>query len=268
MGARLAIVLAGTLAASSLGCGPSGGVPTDPLEGFRLVDLSHAFDDSTVFWPTGRPFEHHRTAWGAQPGGFWYSAYDLQFSEHCGTHLDAPIHFAEGQATVGALTLDQLSGPLVVVDARAACEADRDHAVPAAALDAHEAEFGPIAAGAAVLFRTGWSDRWPDTLAYLGDDTAGSADNLHFPGISPEAAAWLVGRAVAVTGIDTASIDPGPSTDFAAHQVLAAAGIPILENVAGLQQIPARGAHLLAFPMKIGAGSGAPCRIAALVPAG
>ena len=187
-------------------------------------------------------------------------------SEHCGTHLDAPIHFAEGKAAVGDLSLDQLSGPVAVIDIEAQCEANPDYVATPSDLAAYEERHGTVAGGMIVLFRTGWSRRWPDTLKYLGDDTPGKADALHFPGISPEAAQWLVERGIGVTGIDTASIDPGNSADFAAHQVLAAHSIPILENVARLDKVPPKGAHLLAFPMHIGSGSGAPCRIAALVP--
>lgn len=265
MTAPRSCLLAALLAAAP-GCdsGPRG--PADPLEGFRIVDLSHAFDDTTVFWPTGQPFRHSRTAWGRQPDGYWYSSYDLAMSEHSGTHLDAPIHFAEGKAAIGQIPLEDLAGPLAVVDIEAQCAEDPDYAATRADLDAFEKSHGPVSAGTIVLFRTGWSRRWPDTLAYLGDDTPGRADNLHFPGISADAARWLLERSVAATGIDTASIDPGTSQDFAAHQVLAEGSIPILENVASLAGVPERGAHLLAFPMKIGIGSGAPCRIAALVP--
>lgn len=256
------------LVAVTLGCSRGPQQPGDALAGYRFVDLTHPFDETTVFWPTGRPFHHEQTAWGAQDGGYWYSSYDLALSEHCGTHLDAPVHFAEGGPTVGDLSLEDLSGPLAVVDIELQCEADPDYTATAADLDAHEERHGAIATGDIVLFRTGWSSRWPDTLQYLGDDTPGKADALHFPGISPEAARWLVGRGVVATGIDTASIDPGHSQDFAAHQVLAAEAVPILENVASLDGVPPRGAYLLAFPMKIGHGSGAPCRIAALVPSG
>ncbi len=263
---RIPYVLVGALACS-WACGPQVQRATDPFAGYKLVDLTHPFDDTTVFWPTGQPFHHQRTAWGLQPGGFWYSSYDLAMSEHCGTHLDAPIHFAEGKPAVGELQLEDLAGPLAVVDLVEQCEANPDYAASAADLDAYEAKVGAIGAGSIVLFRTGWSRRWPDTLRYLGDDTPGRADALHFPGLAPDAAQRLVERGVSAVGIDTASIDPGPSTEFPAHQILAAASIPILENVANLEQSPESGAYLLAFPMKIGQGSGAPCRIVSLVPA-
>ena len=249
------------------GCSaPPAETRSDPFDGYRIVDLTHPFDDETVFWPTGQPFQHVRTAWGPQPGGYFYSSYDLQMSEHTGTHLDAPIHFSEGQETVGAVTLDRLMGPLAIVDIRNHCQANRDYAAGPSDLEAHEAKFGEIEAGMIVVFRTDWSQRWANTLEYLGDDTIGTANDLHFPGVSTAAAQWLVDRGITAVGIDTASIDTGDSTDFRAHQFLASNSIPVLENVASLEGVPGRGAFLLAFPMKIGRGSGAPCRIAALVP--
>ena len=82
--------------------------PINPLDSFRLVDLSHPYDDETIFWPTGKPFQHEQTSWGISAGGYWYSSYDFALSEHSGTHIDAPIHFGEGKATIGELSLEQL----------------------------------------------------------------------------------------------------------------------------------------------------------------
>ena len=250
------------------GCGDGGtpDVPADPLGAFEIVDLSHAFDERTVYWPTGQPFRHESTAMGPQPGGFWYSAYDLAMSEHTGTHLDAPVHFAEGAPAVGDLLLEDLAGPLAVIDITSQSESDPGYSARLADLERHEARHGPIQSRMIVAFRTDWSRRWPDTLSYLGADTPGRADNLQFPGISPQVARRLADLGVAAVGIDTASIDPGSSTDFPSHQILAAASIPALENLARLESLPERGAHLLAFPMKIARGSGSPCRVAALVP--
>ncbi len=262
----LVCILLGVAVWSCGGSGPPGASPANFLDNFTLVDLSHAYDDETIFWPTGKPFLHKRTDWGISAGGYWYSSYDFESSEHSGTHLDAPIHFAEGKPAVGAIPLDKLAGPAFMVDIAARCERDPDYAATVADFEAFEAAHGRIAAGSIVLARTGWSSRWPDVKRYLGDDTPGSAANLHFPGISPDAARWLAARKVGVVGIDTASIDPGTSTDFEAHRILAAAGIPGLENVANLDALPAVGATVLALPMKIGKGSGAPCRIVALIP--
>ncbi|MCB9384461.1 MAG: cyclase family protein [Bryobacterales bacterium] len=237
----------------------------DPFAGFRWIDLTHAYDAETIFWPTGEAFEHVQTAWGQTPGGYFYSSYDIALSEHSGTHLDAPIHFGEGKKTADQIPLEQLAGPAVVVDVSAKAAADADYLVSAADIEANEAEHGEITAGSVVLLRTDWSKRWPNVKAYMGDDRPGHADALHFPGLAPEATELLAARGIHAVGIDTASIDYGPSADFQTHRILAAAEIPILENLTGLEQTPARGAYVIAMPMKIGDGSGGPCRVAALV---
>ena len=144
--------------------------------------------------------------------------------------------------------------------------ADADYRASAEDIRNWEAEHGVIAPGTAVLFRTGWATRWPDALSYLGDDEPGSADNLHFPGLAEDAMRLLVERDAGLVGIDTASVDYGPSTDFIVHQVGGAAGIPNLENVGDLSEVPATGFLLIALPMKIEAGTGAPVRIVALIP--
>ena len=128
-----------------------------------------------------------------------------------------------------------------------------------------EQAHGEIPPGAIVLLRTDWSRRWPDAREYLGDDTAGDASNLHFPGYGVEAARLLVEqRQVASLGVDTASIDHGPSTDFMVHQIAGASNVVALENVANLGQVPPVGSWIVALPMKITNGSGGPVRILAL----
>jgi hypothetical protein len=113
--------------------------------------------------------------------------------------------------------------------------------------------------GAIVLVRTGWSRHWPDRKAYFGDDTPGDTAHLHFPGIAEDAAQLLVARGVAAVGIDTPSIDHGPSADFRAHLLLNA-DIPAFENLTGLEELPARDFWVIAMPMKIRGGSGGPGR--------
>lgn len=234
-----------------------------------LVDLSYPYDEHTVYWPTApSTFDKETLSYGETDGGFFYSAYTFSTPEHGGTHVDAPIHFAEGQATVDEIPIERLVGPGVVIDMTEAASADRDALLSAEAIEAFEADHGPIAPETIVFVRTGWSKYWPDAMAYLGDDTPGDASNLHFPGLSEDAARALANRGVAAVGIDTASIDHGPSKDFLAHRVLGEAGIPVFENVASLERIPETGARIIALPMKIGGGSGAPVRIVAEVPGG
>ncbi len=149
----------------------------------------------------------------------------------------------------------------------AAADANPDALLSEADILNFEREQAPIAPATIVLIRTGWAARWPDRKRYLGDDEPANASNLHFPGISKEAAELLVEREVAAVGIDTASIDHGPSRGFEAHRALMEAGIPAFENVASLDLVPMRGARIIALPMKIGGGSGGPLRIVAVVPA-
>jgi kynurenine formamidase len=232
----------------------------------KLVDLSWPFDEQTIYWPTAKSFHWSKDAWGTKPGGYFYSSASFAASEHGGTHLDAPLHFNQQGAAVDALPLARLVGPALVVDVAAACAKDPDHRVGADELTAWEKAHGRIAERAIVLVRTGWGRHWPDKKRYLGSDVPGDAAHLHFPGLSRAAAELLVARTVDGVGIDTASLDAGPSTDFIVHRVLMAAGIYGLENVAALERLPPTGATLIALPMKIKGGTGGPTRIIALLP--
>ncbi|HEX7038360.1 MAG TPA: cyclase family protein [Pseudomonadales bacterium] len=233
----------------------------------RVVDLTHAFDEDTVYWPTDtRGFRLERLARGHTEGGWFYSAYAFCTAEHGGTHLDAPVHFNEQGQSVDQVPLERLVGPGVVIDVSAKASADPDYRLAVAELEDHERRHGPIPADAIVLLRTGWSARWPDRRAYLGDDTPGDASNLSFPGYGEEAARVLVEeRHVAVLGIDTASIDYGASDDFPVHRLAARRQVAGLENLTQLDRLPATGFTVVALPIKIAGGSGGPVRVIALL---
>jgi kynurenine formamidase len=238
------------------------------LRTYRIIDLTHAFDDNTVYWPTSPSrFELKPLAFGKTPGGYFYASFVMCTPEHGGTHLDAPLHFAEGHASIGEVALERLMGPAVVIDVSKQAAADPVYRATPEDIAAFERDHGPIPAGAIVLLRTGWSRFWPDVKQYLGDDTPGDASKLRFPGYGIDAARLLVEqRHVAVLGIDTASIDYGPSTDFMAHRIGAARDVANLENLTGLAELPATGATVIALPMKVAKGSGGPVRVIALVP--
>jgi kynurenine formamidase len=153
-----------------------------------------------------------------------------------------------------------------VIDVRAKVEKDRDYLLAPEDVLEHEARHGRIPVGAVVLVHTGFGKYYPDLARYLGSDVRGKAEGLHFPGIGEAAARLLVEREVDLVGLDTASLDHGPSTDFRAHRVLNEANVPGLENVANLHLLPPSGATVLALPMKIAGGTGGPCRIVALLP--
>ena len=237
------------------------------LEGARLLDLTHPFDSRTVYWPTAKPFTLAPVAAGMTPGGYWYAANDFCAAEHGGTHLDAPIHFAAERWTADEIPLDRLVGPAVVVDVSERAARDPDTLLTRADLAACEARDGRIPDGAVVLVRTGWDRFWDDRGRYLGSTAAGDTAHLHFPGVSAEAAEWLTtARRLRSIGIDTASIDHGPSRDFRAHRVLTNANVPVFENLAGLAALPRRGATFIGLPMKIRGGSGGPLRAIAVLP--
>ena len=234
----------------------------------RLVDLSHSFNAKTIYWPTAQKFKLTEVADGETEGGWHYSAYNFEGAEHGGTHLDAPIHFSAGGNTADKVPLRKVVGAAVTVDVRAKASADADYLITPADLMAFEAANGQIARDTIVLLRTGWSSRWPDARRYLGTAERGNAavPKLHFPGLSEEAAEFLVKqRRIKAVGIDTASIDRGQSTDFRAHRVLSAAQVPVFENVTNLNRVPAEGFHVVALPMKIEGGSGGPLRTIAII---
>jgi kynurenine formamidase len=248
------------------GCLTTGASPE--LSG-DLVDLTHSFDAETIYWPTAPGFELHVDFEGRTEGGWFYESNTLRTSEHGGTHLDAPVHFAEGRPSTAEIPLERLVAKAVVIDVSAACAADRDHAITPIEIEAWEQAHGRIPDGAIVLFHTGFDRHWPDAEAYLGTAQRGpeGVAALRFPGLSAGAARWLVERrVVAAVGIDTASLDPGRSKTFDAHRILFARDVPGFENVTGLGALPPVGATVIALPMKIRSGSGGPLRIIAVLP--
>lgn len=260
----LITLLAGLL---SFGCANDSVQPSPR----QVIDLSHAYDSTTVYWPTAAGFELREDSKGWTEAGYYYEANSFTTAEHGGTHLDAPIHFAEGRWTVDEIPLERLVGPGVLVDVTGPCGVNRDHRVTVEDLVLFERDQGRIPAGAIVLLHTGFGRQWPDRVAYMGTAARGekAVADLHFPGLHPDAARWLVTeRSIGAIGLDTPSIDYGPSADFLSHQILFEANIPALENVANLDQLPPTGFEVIALPMKIRGGSGGPVRIAALVPGG
>jgi kynurenine formamidase len=263
---RLVVFVGGLTLASACAPAPESAAVREGGDGERMVDLSHAYSPDAIFWPTAERFRLDVVADGVTPQGYYYASNNFSGSEHGGTHLDAPVHFAKGRWSVEQIPLDNLVGPAAVVDVSTACATNPDYQVTVADLAAWEQVHGPLQ-DVIVLIRTDFSRRWPDATRYLGTAERGEAAvaKLHFPGLSPEASQWLAGKSIKAVGIDTASIDPGQSTQFEAHRALYDKNIPGLENLTNLDQLPATGARLTALPMKISGGSGAPLRAVAFV---
>ncbi len=237
------------------------------LTSANIVDLSHTYDANTLYWPSSPSnFEHKKLSYGDTDEGFFYSAYALCTPEHGGTHLDAPIHFYKGRQTVDEISLKNLFLPAVVIDVSKQASNNRNHRLTVTDITDFESRHGTIPQGAAILLRTDWDQFWPTAISYLGDDTPGKVSNLSFPSFGAEATRFLtVKRGAKLIGVDTASIDYGKSQDFPVHQIVAEANIPALENLTGLSALPATGAYVIALPMKVGGGSGAPARAVALI---
>lgn len=250
------LILAATLAAQR----------RPAIDPAKTLDLSYPFDKSTLYWPTSPPFAWNKDSWGKDAQGNWYASATFTTSEHGGTHIDSPIHFAEGRPGTADIPVRQLIGAAAVIDITAQSARNADYLLAAADIERWESRHGRLTDADIVLVRTGWGKRWPNAQTYLGTAKRGDTANLRFPGISEPAARLLAARRVKGVGIDTASIDYGRSKDFIAHRVLNAAGIYALENVANLDRLPETGATLIALPVKIAGGSGGPVRILAILP--
>jgi kynurenine formamidase len=227
----------------------------------RIVDLSHPINDRSPGWPgDAKSFEVQDCARPERDGYFTRSFWML---EHYGTHLDAPIHFAPGNAPVDRIAPERLLGPAAVIDIRPEAGENPDYQLAPAKVEQWEKVHGRIAEGSIALLRTGWAARWPDVARYWNMDDRGV---LHSPGFSVEAAQMLVERGVSGLGIDAISVDPGSSTEHRVHKLSHSAGLYHLENLADLSGLPESGALLVVAPLKLEGGSGAPCRVFALLP--
>jgi len=235
----------------------------------KWIDLTHDFSEDTVYWPTAEGFELETVFEGYTEKGYFFDANNYKAAEHGGTHIDAPIHFSEGKQTVDEIPLEKLIGPAVVIDVTQNVLSDPDYQIGVKDFTDWEAKNGPIPEGSIVLLNTGYAKYWPDRVKYMGTDKRGdgAVKNLHFPGLDPKAAKWLVeNRNINAIGLDTPSIDYGQSQLFESHQILFKENIPAFENVAKLDKLPPKGAIIIALPMKIKGGSGGPLRIIAMLP--
>jgi kynurenine formamidase len=227
----------------------------------RVLDLSHAINDHLPPWPGDKKsFEAMPNATFERDGFFTRSFWSL---EHYGTHLDAPIHFAPGGATVDQIPAEKLIGPAALFDVRANEERDADYALTAERVGEWEKKFGKIPEGAIAILRTGRAAHWNDAVKYRGLDAAGG---MHFPGFSAEAVKLLLARGVVGLAADAMSVDVGASKTYEVHFLALGAGIWQIENLSDLSEIPESGARIIAAPIKLEGGSGGPCRVFALLP--
>lgn len=235
----------------------------------RFIDLTHALGADTIVWPTEQDFRLVLQQAGETPGGYYYASNRLEMAEHGGTHIDAPIHFSKNGQTLDRVPIEHLVGAGVRIDVTTQCARDRDYLVTIQDFKQWETEHGRIPNRSIILLDTGFARYWPSRQSYLGTELRGQegVQALHFPGLHPEAADWLVReRQVKAVGIDTASIDYGQSSKFETHVALLTHNVPVFENLGELGELPERGFDVIALPMKITGGTGGPLRIVAVLP--
>jgi len=225
----------------------------------RVVDLGHPIRTGDPSWGSKPTYQRTSVATIDKDG---YAAGAITIEEHFGTHLDAPAHFAARGWTVDRIPPDRLYRPGVRVDVSAQAAANADYQVSIADITAFEARHGAIPEGAIVLVATGWDRFWPDRARYMNEKEGVK----HFPGLSREAVTYLArDRKVVGIGIDTPSIDSGPSTKFEAHRVSMSLNVYHIENARGLTALPESGFEVVVAPLAIAGGSGGPARVFAFV---
>jgi kynurenine formamidase len=234
-----------------------------PSATFRsVIDLTHPLNAQVPTYEAEAksPFQATTVATIAKDG---YFAREISLPEHFGTHIDAPAHFIAGMWTVDQIPAERLVAPLAVIDVSANARSNADYQISVADIADWETSHGQLPLNSIVMVHTGWDSRWTSASNYRNADAKGT---MHFPGYSEEAAKFLVeGRRVLAIGIDTLSIDYGPSKDFPVHQYTLGHSVYQLENVANLELVPAVGGIVVVAPMKLEGGSGSPVRILALI---
>jgi len=225
----------------------------------RVIDLGHSIQATDPSWDGAPAYQRSVVATIGKDG---YAGGKITIEEHFGTHVDAPAHFSPGGWTVDRIPVDRLYRAGVRIDVSKQAATNPDYRVTTADVQAFEKNSGRILEGAVVLIATGWDRHWPDRTRYMNDKNGVK----HFPGLSAEATRLLArDRRVAGIGIDTPSIDYGPSTGFEAHHVSMPLNVYHIENMTHLLDLPASGFQVIVAPINIGGGSGGPARVFAFV---
>ena len=230
------------------------------IPGFaKIIDLSHSISETMPHWP-GDPVTKIQTVGTVARDGYYLN--ELTLGEHSGTHVGAPIHFG-GRDSIDAVAPEKLIVRGVKIDVSQLAVADPDYLLSLDDLLQWEEQHGNIPVQCLVVVQTNWSQRWSSPREYLG----AAEDGLHFPGVSIEAAAFLVQqRSIVGIGIDSAGIDGGQSESFQANILLATHGACHLENLANLENLGIKGFYIFIGALKIERGSGSPCRVLAFSP--
>ena len=210
-----------------------------PASGSRtIIDVSRPIFTGMAIYPRNPPVEITPARSIARGDSSNVSA--LALGSHTGTHVDAPLHMAEGAAGVDELSLDPFIGPAIVVRI----------ADDVRAIDARHADALDLQRGERVVFRTRNSARFAETGKFEED----------FTYLAPEGAAALVARGVALVGVDALSVEQYHAGHHRAHDTLLQNGVAIIEGL-DLHAVEPGRYELLCLPLRIRHGDGAPARV-------
>jgi kynurenine formamidase len=209
----------------------------------KIIDLSHTIRTGMTQFPGDGPGPRVLKLYDHARHGFQYSA--LELSCHLGTHIDTPLHFLAGQPGLEAIDLDRFFGKARVLDLPCG---DVPEGMPPAVLGGID-----LASVDFLLFRTGWERHWGTPRYY---ET--------WPFLSEALCLRLAESKLKGVGLDAPGID-SPEGRFA-HDLLAAAGMINVENLANLGQLPDETFDLVVFPLKLAGAEASPVRAAAIVP--
>lgn len=227
----------------------------------KTIDLSHVINSKTPDFFGDKDVYHFSHATKVREDG--YSTGTFQTPEHFGTHVDAPVHFVKGAATIDKIQAKRLILPAVVIDVRQQVEKNPDFELTVPVIQEWEKQNAKIPPNAAVLLLTGWSQRWDSASKYRNPDPS---EQMHFPSYSAEGAAFLIeARRATAIGVDTLSIDPGDSKTYPVHKIAGSHDVYIMENLNNLDQLPARGIVLFCGVPALEDGTGCFARVLALV---
>jgi|SaaInl8_200m_RNA_FD_contig_31_911937_length_1948_multi_8_in_0_out_0_2 kynurenine formamidase len=229
------------------------------IQATKVIDMTHPMYEGMPFWPGGDPFKMERRA--DYDKGYQLHKFDM--GENTGTHVDAPSHFIKGNQTIDKIPLNRLIARVVMINVQEKVKFDPDYELSAGDIRKWEIRYGKIKKGSLVIMNTGWHKKFSNPSDYINMD---KNKVMHFPGYSPSAAKLLVNRDVAGIGIDTLSLDNGPSKDFKTHVIMLKANKYQIENMNNLDAIPPAGAVAIIGVLPVKGGSQAQARIFALLP--
>ncbi|MBI4639851.1 MAG: cyclase family protein [Candidatus Tectomicrobia bacterium] len=226
------------------------------VKGFSKVqDLTHTLSANFPLFPGFEPLQVKNLV-TVKANGFYVNRWDI--GEHTGTHMDAPAHFVDPAPTAEKIPAERLIAPLVVIHIHERAQSNEDAQVMVTDLADWEKQHGRIPRGAFIAMHSGWEARVSEPKRFVNQDASGT---LHFPAFHPEAGEFLVKeREIVGIGVDTLSLDFGPSKDFKTHLIVLGAGKYGLENLANLAAVPPSGATVIVGGPKVENASGGPVR--------